>query len=73
MNDYRRLNVALSRARRGLVLVTNLEILKADPLLSELAQYYQSHHAINHVTVDEEDSPQGNFAFASDNYRSFDY
>ena len=42
LNDERRLNVAITRAKLGMVIVGNAQVLAQDPLWKELLKYYQS-------------------------------
>ena len=42
LNDERRLNVAITRAKLGMVIVGNAQVLAQDPLWKELLKYYQN-------------------------------
>ncbi|CAJ0570907.1 unnamed protein product, partial [Mesorhabditis spiculigera] len=41
LNDARRLNVAITRAKRGLIIFGNGHLLSTDPLWAELLKYYE--------------------------------
>ncbi len=46
LNDPRRLNVALTRARFGLIIVGNPKVLSKQPLWNHLLNYYKEQHVL---------------------------
>ena len=46
LSDWRRLNVMLTRARRGLVVVGSRKTLRHDPLWQQWLEWAEAHHAI---------------------------
>ena len=45
LSDQRRMNVAVTRARRHCCIVCNSETVSKDPFLGRLVQYFESHGA----------------------------
>ena len=46
LNDHRRLNVALTRAKYGILILGNPNVLQYDSLWNSLLNFYQSHHCL---------------------------
>lgn len=53
LRDYRRLNVALTRAKYGIVIIGNPNTLKSDPIWSSLLHFYQEQKClVNGATLE---------------------
>ncbi|CAF4567064.1 unnamed protein product, partial [Rotaria sp. Silwood2] len=46
LNDPRRLNVALTRAKYGIIIIGNPKVLSRQPLWNHLLTYYKEQHVL---------------------------
>jgi superfamily I DNA and/or RNA helicase len=52
LNDKRRINVSLSRAKHCLVIIGNAKMLSANPVWAQIIKYFKSHNAIYSPSMD---------------------